>query len=188
MKNHLKIIIIIVLFQGCWFYSIKGSLPAHIHSISLAPVTNESTEFAAAVILNEELNELMVSENVLDIVLPEQADSRINIVIKSVTDRPYTVTLSDLGMEEVEEWKLTIKTAVTWHDLIRDEILFEKTMSSWGSYTPGVDISTDGLDNDGDNLIDGDDSDESGSPRESALDISVRRLTEEIVNEITDTW
>jgi hypothetical protein len=49
------------LFQGCWFYSMKGSLPAHIHSISLAPVTNESTEFAAAVILNEELNEFMVS-------------------------------------------------------------------------------------------------------------------------------
>ena len=58
-------------------------------------------------------------------------------------------------------------------------------MNSWGSYTPGVDIGTDGLDNDGDNLIDGDDRDESGSPRESALNISVRRLTEDIVNEIS---
>ena len=61
-------------------------------------------------------------------------------------------------------------------------------MSSWGSYTTGVDISTDGLDNDGDNLIDDEDSDETGSPRESALSISVRRLTEDIVNEITNTW
>jgi len=67
-------------------------------------------------------------------------------------------------------------------------MLFEKKMSSWGSYTPGVDISTDGLDNDGDNLIDDEDSDETGSPRESALSISVRRLTEDIVNEITNTW
>ncbi len=190
--NLIKIFIVVGLFQGCWFYSMKGSLPAHIHSISLAPVTNESAEFAAAVILNEELNELMMSENVLDIVLPEQADSRLNVVITSVTDQPYTVTLSDVGleypMEEVEEWKLTIKTTITWYDMNRDEILFEKKMSSWGSYTPGVDIGTDGLDNDGDNLIDGDDSDESGSPRESALDISVRRLTEDIVNEITNTW
>ena len=70
----------------------------------------------------------------------------------------------------------------------RDEILFEKKMSSWGSYTPGVDISTDNIDNDGDNLIDSEDSDEIGSPRESALSISVRRLTEDIVNEITNTW
>ena len=91
-------------------------------------------------------------------------------------------------MEEVEEWKLTIKTSIQWFDLKRDEILFEKKMSSWGSYTPGVDISTDGLDNDGDNLIDDEDSDETGSPRESALSISVRRLTEDIVNEITNTW
>jgi len=186
--NLIKTFIVVGLFQGCWFYSMKGSLPAHIHSISLAPVTNESAEFAAAVILNEELNELMMSENVLDIVLPEQADSRLNVVITSVIDQPYTVTLSNVGMEEVEEWKLTIKTAVTWYDMKRDEILFEKKMSSWGSYTPGVDIGTDGLDNDGDNLIDGDDRDESGSPRESALGISVRRLTEDIVNEITNTW
>ncbi len=71
----------------------------------------------------------------------------------------------------------------------RDEVLLEKKMSSWGSYLPGVDISTDGLDNDGDNLIDSEeDSDEIGSPRESALSISVRRLTEDIVDEITNTW
>ena len=190
IQHSAKFLIFIMLFQGCLFYSIRGSLPAHINSISLAPVVNESAEFEAAEILNEELNELMLNENVLDIVLPEQADSRLEVVILSVTDKPYTVTLSaDLvGMEEVEEWKLTIKTSITWYDLKRDEILFEKKMSSWGSYTPGVDISTDNIDNDGDNLIDSEDSDEIGSPRESALSISVRRLTEDIVNEITNTW
>ena len=190
IRSTVKIIIIIFLIQGCFFYSMRGSLPAHINSISLAPVVNESSEFAVAEILNDELNELMVSENVLDIVMPEQADSRLEVVIFSVSDRPYTVSLSsDYGMEEVEEWKLTIKTTVTWYDVKRDATLLEKKMSSWGSYLPGVDISTDGIDNDGDNLIDSEeDSDEIGSPRESALSISVRRLTEDIVNEITNTW
>ena len=190
IRSTVKIIIIIFLVQGCFFYSMRGSLPAHINSISLAPVVNESAEFAVAEILNEELNELMMNENVLDIVMPEQADSRLEVVIFSVTDKPYTVSLSsDYGMEEVEEWKLTIKTTVTWYDLKRDEVLLKKKMSSWGSYLPGVDISTDGIDNDGDNLIDSEeDSDEIGSPRESALSISVRRLTEDIVNEITNTW
>ena len=168
----------------------RGSLPAHINSISLAPVVNESAEFAVAEILNDELNELMVNENILDIVSPEQSDSHLEAVIISVTDKPYTVTLSsDLNMEEVEEWKLTIKVSITWYDVKRDEVLLEKKMSSWGSYLPGVDINTDGIDNDGDNLIDSEeDSDEIGSPRESALSISVRRLTEDIVNEITNTW
>ena len=189
IRSAVKIIIIVGLFQGCFFYSMRGSLPAHINSISLAPVVNESAEFAVAEILNDELNELMVNENVLDIVMPEQADSHLEAVITSVTDKPYTVTLSsDLSMEEVEEWKLTIKVTITWYDLKRDEILIKKKMTSWGSYLPGVDISTDGIDNDGDNLIDSEDSDEIGSPRESALSISVRRLTEDIVNEITNTW
>ena len=205
IRHSAKSLIFIMFFQGCLFYSIRGSLPAHINSISLAPVINESTEFSAAEILNEELNKLMVNENVLDIVLPEQADSRLEVVILSVTDKPYTVTLSaDLGMEEVEEWKLTIKTTVTWFDLKRDEILFEKKMSSWGSYTPGVDIGSDNIDNDGDcpgdtnkddcrccngdENVDDKDSDETGSPRESALSISVRHLTEDIVNELTNTW
>ena len=190
IRSTIKTIIIIGLFQGCYFYSMRGSLPVHINSISLAPVVNESAEFAVAEILNDELNELMVNENVLDIVMPEQADSRLEVLIISVTDKPYTVSLSsDYGMEEVEEWKLTIKTTVTWYDLKRDEVLLGKKMSSWGSYLPGVDINTDGIDNDGDNLIDSEeDSDEIGSPRESALSISVRRLTEDIVNEITNTW
>ena len=179
----------ILLFSGCMFYSFKGSLPAHINNISLVPVMNESTEFMVAEILNDKLNKLMVEDNVLYIVTPDKADSHLKVVITAVTDQPYTVSLSsEFGMEEVEEWRLTIVTRVTWYDIKRDEILLEKKMSSWGVYAPGVDISTDNLDNDGDNLIDSDDSDEVGSPRESAMNISVRRLMEDIVSEITNTW
>ena len=189
IKIFFKLLIFLFLCPGCMFYSIRGSLPVHIKSISLSPVVNESAEFSVSDILNRELNELMISENVLDILPSDKADSYLEIVIVSVTDKPYTVTLSnELGMEEVEEWKLSIKTNIKWHDMTRDEILFSKQMVGWGSYKPGVDISTDNIDNDGDSLIDGDDSDEVGSPRESALNISVRRLTEDIVNEITNTW
>ena len=187
--NIIFCLFMVMFFHACMFYSLKGSLPAHISSISLEPVINESTEFSSAEILNDELNKLMVGVNVMDILMPDQADSHLKVVIISVTDKPYTVSLSDdLGMEEVEKWRLTIATRVTWYDIKRDEILLEKKMSSWGLYAPGVDISTDTLDNDGDNLIDSEDSDEVGSPRESAMNISIRRLTEDIVSEITNTW
>ena len=189
IKIFIKLLIFLFLSTGCMFYSIKGSLPVHIQSIALSPVINESAEFSVSDILNSELNELMISQNILDILPSDKADSYLEIIIVSVTDKPYTVTLSnELGMEEVEEWKLSIKTNIKWHDMTRDEILFSKQMVGWGSYKPGVDISTDNIDNDGDSLIDSDDSDEVGSPRESALNISVRRLTEDIVNEITNTW
>ncbi len=187
-RTFINIFFLSFIFNGCWYYSMKGSLPAHISSIFLSPVVNESTEFLASEILNEEINKFMITENILDIVDLKDADSQLDVVILSVIDKPYTVTLSEVGMEEVEEWKLTIKIMLQWYDLKRDEILITKEISSWGSYTPGIDISTDGLDNDGDNLIDAEDSDENGSPRESALDISVRRITNDIVNEITNTW
>ena len=58
IRSIINIIIIVCLFQGCWFYSMRGSLPAHINSISLAPVVNESAEFLAAEYLGDELNRL----------------------------------------------------------------------------------------------------------------------------------
>ena len=63
IRHSAKSLIFIMFFQGCLFYSIRGSLPAHINSISLAPVVNESAEFEAAEILNEELNELMLNRS-----------------------------------------------------------------------------------------------------------------------------
>ena len=181
--------VVLMLSPVCMFYSFKGSIPAHIKSIYLEPVTNESTDFSAAEILDNELNTLMLRENILDIALPDEADSHLEVVISSVTDIPYTVALSDeFGMEEVEEWHLSISAQIIWYDIKRDEILLKKNMTSWGIYAPGVDIGSDNLDNDGDTLIDEDDSDEVGSPRESAMQISVRHLTKDIVNEITNTW
>jgi hypothetical protein len=69
-----------------------------------------------------------------------------------------------------------------------DETLLKKSMTSWSVYAPGLDISMDLLDNDSDGFIDGEDSDEVGSARESALNISIKRLALEIVNEINNTW
>ena len=189
MKNKLIIFIsIIILFPACMFYSIKGSLPAHIHSISLAPVTNESTEFIIAEILNREINRMMMEKNILNIVSTDHADSQLRVVIQSVKDTPHTISLSDELMEQVEVWNLTIIAKVGWYDIKHNEIIIEKKMKSKGVYVSGLDISSDKVDNDGDNLIDSEDSDEKGSPRESALKISARLLTEDIINEITNTW
>ena len=80
---------------------------------------------------------------------------------------------------------LSVILKVSWYDLARDEVLFEKQISSWGSYTPGVDISLDGLDNDGDGLIDSEDSDENGAPRDTAKSIADNKISESILAKIT---
>ena len=51
----------------------------------------------------------------------------------------------------------------------------------FGRYNPRLNTDSDGL-------IDGEDSDEFGSPRESAIRIAIEKITELIINEITSTW
>ncbi len=183
------ILLFALVFGACGVYSVKGSLPAHIKSISLSPVINESAEFNISQDLENQITQKFISENVLDVTGEDVADSRLNITIKSVKDQPYTIKSNQTTLyEKVEEWRITISVHVVWYDLKRDEPLLDETISKWGAYGTGLDIHSDGIDNDEDGYIDDEDDDEFGSPRESAMAIAVRKLSEWIVNEITSTW
>ena len=183
-----KFLFILPLLMACGFYSVKGTIPAHIQSISISPIKNESTEFAVADLVGESINTQMITENILKLTGQDEAHSQLDIIIKSVTDMPYTYSLNTEESEYVDEWKITIKAQVKWSDLKNDKPLVDRQLSSFGIYGTGVDISSDGIDNDSDGLTDGEDSDEFGSPRESAVRIAVEKITELIINEITSTW
>ena len=188
-KILIKISLISLLITGCGFYSLKGSLPAHIKTISISPVINESSEFG----INEKINEIIldkfVSEKILDLTDEDTADSRLNITIKRVDNNPYTYTLqSNVSYEQVEEYRIVIYANVIWYDLTKDELLLESNKSAWGAYGTGLDISNDLIDNDGDGLIDSEDDNEFGSPRESAISLAMQKLSEDIINELTSTW
>ena len=183
-----KFLFILPLLMACGFYSVKGTIPAHIQSISISPIKNESTEFAVADLLGELINAQMITENILKLTGQDEAHSQLDVIIKSVTDMPYTYSLNTEESEHVDEWKITIKAQVKWSDLKNDELLVDRQLSSFGIYGTGVDISSDGIDNDSDGLTDSEDSDEFGSPRESAVRIAVEKITELIINEITSTW
>ena len=192
LKRSIEMIRIIgfcltLFFLSCGFYSMKGTIPAHIHNISISPIKNESSEFSISDMLSELINEQMIEENLLKLVGFEFAHSQLDITIVSVKDLPYTFSLNNDDNENVDEWKLTIKVMVKWSDLKYDEDLVNKTVSSFGIYKTGVDISSDGIDNDDDGFVDEDDSDEFGSPRESAIRIAVEKITTLILNEITST-
>jgi len=178
-----------LLLTGCGYYSLKGSIPAHIHSISLTPVVNESSEFGVSENLAIKLTEMLISDNVLKVTGEDIADSRLNVTITSVNDKPYTIsTPSSLNFEMVEQWRLTISVKVVWYDMMRNEPLFDKTMSDWAAYGTGLDIHSDKIDNDNDGYIDAEDDDEFGSPQESAIDFALRKLSERIITEVISTW
>ena len=185
-------IILFICMNSCMFYSFKGSLPAHIDNITISPIINNSKEYIVLDVLNTEIYNTVLSENVLKLTDINNAKSRLEINIISVTDNPFTYSLDGNSnfYEQVSEWKIAIKAKVTWYDIVRDDLIFSKEIVSFGVYATNSsnDISNDGIDNDQDGFIDSQDDDEFGPPRDSALKIASKKMSENIVAAIVSTW
>ena len=183
-----KFFILFFIFS-CGFYSTKGSLPAHINSIYVSSILNESSEHSITDRLLDSINKTLIDENVLEIKGLDLADSRLDIVILNVEDTPniYGIDTQN-NFNAVDEWKIVLTCNIDWIDMVNGGSLFQTKINVSAVYGTSSDISIDGIDNDGDNLIDGNDSDEFGPPRESAIRIAIEKLSREILNQIISTW
>jgi hypothetical protein len=123
-------------------------------------------------------------ENILRVTDEDQATSILRGTIIEVTDAPYTFTKE----EAVTEYRFTVHMKVEWYDVREDKVLIKKNFSGWGAYGLSGDISSDGIDNDNDGLIDGDDNNEYGDPREFATTTAVNKIAEDVLNEIMTSW
>ena len=150
---------------------------------------NESSENLITDQLLQEINKTLLDENILELKDWSSADSRLDIVILSVDDSPniYGVN-SKSEFNQVDEFKIVLTCSVDWVDMIKGNSLFTSKINVSAIYGTSSDINIDGIDNDGDNLIDGNDSDEFGPPREGAIRIAIEKLSREILNQITSTW
>ena len=173
----------IIILQSCGFYSISGSLPTHINTIYIPMVENETAEFGIAENISDGIQERFNNEGILKVV-DNNADSILRGTVKKVTDGPYTFNKS----ESVSEYRYKIDVNIEWHDNRNDKILLKGNYSGWGAYGLSGDIGSDGIDNDNDGKIDSDDDDEFGEPRLFASKTAVKKIAEDIINDIMTTW
>ncbi|MDP6628960.1 MAG: LptE family protein [Candidatus Marinimicrobia bacterium] len=172
------------LTTSCMYYSMAGSIPAHINSIAIPIVENQTAEFGMSESVTENLLVKFNEENILRVTDEDQATSILRGTITRVSDAPYTFTKE----EAVTEYRFTVHMKVEWYDVREDKNLLEKSFSGWGAYGLSGDISSDAIDNDGDGLIDGEDDDEFGDPREFATTVAVTKIAEDVLNEIMTSW
>ena len=194
-SKFIYILFYLLTIVGCSFYSFKGSIPAHIKSVYISPIDNHTIESSASDIIKMQMDESFIKENILKLLPLKNADSQINVILISFTDKAYSYDFDDDSESEdsnyeiVNEYRITIRAKVTWYDLVNNELLFENEISAWGAYDPGVgDISQDNIDNDSDTYVDEDDDDEYGLPRESAIKIASKKISDSIINNIVSTW
>ncbi|MBI44634.1 MAG: hypothetical protein CMG66_00510 [Candidatus Marinimicrobia bacterium] len=187
--NNILILIAVILFNGCGIYSFKGSLPPNIKTIYISPVINSSSEYALSNMLNEQINEQLVKKNILKIEEFYNSDSKLDISIQLVEDIPNSYTSNINSYEVIEQWKLNARVSITWLDNLNNNTILDKVFTEWAMYdNSGLDISSDGIDNDSDGLIDAEDSDEYGPSRQAALRIIANNTVDRIIEELISNW
>ena len=187
LPKYFILTIIFMMMNSCTFYSLKGTMPIHIKNIYISPIINKSMDQEVVDLLDDKLNQLTIEQNVLEVVNYDTADSKLDIIVTEVVDMPYTLSQGD-QFEKVDEWKFIIKANVMWSDFHKGEVLFNINVNEWGIYGDSIDISNDGIDNDGDGFIDSEDSDEIGAPRNAAKIIAINKVAEKISTKIISTW
>ena len=169
---------------GCIYYSMAGSIPPHIKRIAIPLAENQTTEFGMSEAVTDNMVNKFTEENILRLDSENQADSILRGKIVRVKDAPYTYTKE----ETVTEYRFTITMDLEWFDVKENKVLLKKQYSGFGAYGLSGDISSDAIDNDGDGLIDSEDEDEFGDPREFATKVAVEKIAQDVLNEIMTSW
>lgn len=182
---NLNTILFSLLAVGCSYYSLAGNLPPGIRSVYIPLFENETTVANVSETLTTQISNQISDQNILELVnFEESSQSLLKGVIISILDTPYTFNEN----EQVSDYRFTIEIEVSWINTLTQEVFFEKKFTSFGIYNIDLDPSIDGLDNDNDGLIDGDDSDEIGDSRDLAINVALNKIAVDIVNEILGTW
>jgi len=185
-------ILFFIFITNCGYYSYKGSIPAGINSIAVSAITNNTSEFSFSNLINNKLSQLVVKDNIVDIVDLSEADSKLDITLKNIKESPEIYSVSDISSNKifsVDQWKMEVSLDITWINLKTGEILLNKSFKKWAMYnTSDLDMKNDKIDNDMDGLLDGEDSDEYGAPREGAIRIISEKISNQIITELISTW
>jgi hypothetical protein len=183
MKNIFLLSSLFFLIS-CGFYSLAGSIPPHIKSIAIPLMENETAEFGLAEDITDGILGEFVEAGILSITDENIAHSILRGTVKKVNEGPYTYS----KQESVSEFRYKIDVKLEWYDVSQDKNLLEGTYSGFGAYGLSGDIGSDGIDNDNDGKIDNDDDDEFGEPRAFATKVAVRKIAQDILNDIMTTW
>ena len=174
----------LMFLVSCGFYSMAGSIPPHIKSIAIPLMDNQTAEFGLAEDITDGILDEFNEAGILRVSDENSAHSILRGTIKKVSEGPYTYS----KQESVSEYRYKIDVKIDWYDVSQEKNLLEGTYSGFGAYGLSGDIGSDGIDNDNDGKIDAADDDEFGEPRAFATKVAVRKIAEDILNDIMTTW
>ena len=180
-----KIFIVSQLFiLSCGLYSLAGSIPPHIKSISIPLVNNQTSDFAISEDLTDAIIKQFNQSGILSIQNEGEAHSILKCTVNKIIDGPYSYNKN----ESISEYRYKVDVKIEWYDNSQGKNIINKNYSGFGAYGLSGDISADGIDNDNDGKIDSEDDNEFGEPRSFAAKVAINKIAEDILNDILTTW
>ncbi len=164
MKKIIIFAFSLILLSSCGIYSFKGSLPPHIKSIAIPEFEDRTAEFDLAARVTEQVRNGFIKEKILDLAEIENAHSVLYCTITDIEDKPAVYSETETG-ESVDEYRVTIKIATEWKDLVKDREIFKKTISGFSEYDPNR-----------------------PDERSVAIDEAIDKITEDMIEQILSDW
>ena len=157
--------IIITAFTKCSYSFTGASVPPHLSTIAIPPVTDRSGsgEFDIATKLTELITINFINDNTLQIGDRVNSDSILECTISSLSDAPVVLS----GGETITTRRITVSARAVYKDLVKRQTVFERTFSSYGDYSTSGDIF---------------------EVRKNAIDDAIENIAEDILLAVVSNW
>ena len=162
-KNTGRSLLLLILLFGlnCAYYSFSGSLPPHLRSVAVPLFEDNTAEFG----VKEELTDAIVTQFRKDNSLKLGTDRDSDVLVKGIILRIRDDAASYNQDESVESAKVYVSVKVECTDTVKRKILWQETLSRWGTYDP-----------------------EQTDDRNQAISDAIIQLSDEIVNKTVTGW
>jgi len=128
----------VVNFNGCNYSFTGASVPAHLKTVAIPILEDRSGSgiFKLKEDLTSVLTQKFVEDNSLQVADKANADCIVEGVIVSAVDAASQITAG----ETISKNKFTINVKVTYRDLVKKTVIFEKTFANYKEYSTAGDI------------------------------------------------
>ncbi len=154
----------VTLLSGCPYSFTGASVPAHLKTIGI-PLVDDQSGFGSAGLREKfttALINLFIGDNTLTVADRGTADAILEGVIASVRDAPSAVGQG----EQVRQRRVTVTAKFVLKDMKLRRTMWEKTLSNWGDYDSG------------------------GGPsqQDAGIQEAIRKLSEDVLLETVSGW
>ena len=166
MQNTRLFSILLLLFMGCSYYSVSGSLPGHIKTAAVPLFENQTTETGIVEDLTDAVEKAIISNGSMKIIGEFQADAVIDGTIVDVIDEADSYSKDEVA----REFKIRIIAHVIFYDRVKNRAIWEeKNLEGWARYSSSA-------------------SSGDGETRAEGINKAIDMLAKEIIDKTVTGW